>query len=204
MPRPDDHPDPPAHDAWEQIVARFARFSGLVGEVDDPLTWGLDLDEETVTGTSTGDHDPSDERFLRSYVSYLGETLDIETLRVRPDDEEQAADIVRAALSGALAAPLHSDVADEEDLLDSYQEYRAAMRAIVTEVDAAELTTEPYTVDGVARPALQVRVRETAAAYVPLADRAIVIAGPSSLLDRVDVITRPIRNLLHGEDGPRF
>ncbi len=67
--------------SWEQVVARF---HGAVAEVDDPLTWGLDLDEETLTGAGHGAHDPAEERFLRSYVSFTGETLDVETLRVRP------------------------------------------------------------------------------------------------------------------------
>jgi hypothetical protein len=30
------------------------------------------------------------------------------------------------------------------------------------------------------------------------------VTGPTDLVDRVDVVTRPIRNLLHGEEGPRF
>ena len=186
---------------WEQVVARF---HGVVAEVDDPLTWGLDLDEETLTGAGHGAHDPAEERFLRSYVSFTGETLDVETLRVLAAHDEQAEDIVRTALSGALAAPLHSDNPGDDDFLDSYQEYRAAMRAIVEEVDVAPVTRTTFGVDGEAHPCLHVTVREHAAVYVPLDDRALVVSGPADLLARVDVVTRPLRNILQDEPEPRF
>jgi len=204
-------PTPPAarHDGhatsspatWEQVVERF---HGAVAEVDDPLTWGLDLDEETLTGAGHGAHDPAEERFLRSYVSFTGETLDLETLRVLAAHDEQATDIARTALSGALAAPLHSDTPGDDDFLDSYQEYRAAMRAIVEEVDVAPVTRTTFVVDGVPRPCLHVTVRDRAAVYVAVGDRALVVSGPSGLLERVDVVTRPLRNILHEEESPRF
>jgi hypothetical protein len=59
-------------------------------------------------------------------------------------------------------------------------------------------------VDGTAKRCMRVTVRNVTAVYSSAADRAVVVTGPSDLVDRVDVITRPIRNLLHGEDGPRF
>ncbi|MEK8225900.1 hypothetical protein NKG05_07310 [Oerskovia sp. M15] len=205
-------PDEPAgaHESWEQIVARFARFSGVVGEITDPLTWGLDLEEETVTGTGGNDRDPTEERFLRAYVSFLGEAIDVETLRLATEDSEQVEDIVRAALSGALAAPLHSDVPEGAegpvgaDFADAYQDYRSAMRAIVEEVDLAPLQRTAFVVDDVSHPCVRVTVRATVAVYVPLADRAVIVSGPVDLVDRVDISTAPIRNLLHGDDGPRF
>jgi len=185
---------------WEQVVDRF---QGEVAEVADPLTWGLDLDEETITGVGDGTHDPTDERFLRSYVSFAGETLDLETLRVPVADDEQAADIVRTALGGALAAPLHSDAADD-DFLDSYQEYRAAMRAIVEEIDAVPLVPTTFRVDGVPRDALRVSVRDRTAVLVAVADRTLLLAGPDDLVGQVDVVTAPLRAILHGEDEPKF
>jgi hypothetical protein len=186
---------------WEQVVDRFR---GNVGEVDDPLTWGLDLDEETLTGAGRGAHDPAEERFLRSYMSFTGETLDVETLRVLAAHDEEAADIARTALSGALAAPLHSDNPGDDDFLDSYQEYRAAMRAIVEEVDDAPLERATFVVDGEPRPCLHVAVRDRSAVYVPVGGRALVVSGPSDLLGRVDVVTRPLRNILHEQESPRF
>lgn len=196
-----DAPSASAPATWEQVVARF---HGVVAEVDDPLTWGLDLDEETLTGAGHGAHDPAEERFLRSYVSFTGETLDVETLRVLAAHDEQAEDIVRTALSGALAAPLHSDTPGDDDFLDSYQEYRAAMRAIVEEVDVAPVTRTTFVVDGEPQACLHVTVREHAAVYVPLDDRALVVSGPADLLARVDVVTRPLRNILQDEPEPRF
>ncbi len=214
MHQPDQQPEEPAPGAderetrtgstpvtWEQVVARF---EGVVAEVDDPLTWGLDLDEETLTGAAHGAHDPAEERFLRSYVSFTGETLDVETLRVLAAHDEQAEDIVRTALSGALAAPLHADDPADDDFLDSYQEYRAAMRAIVEEVDVADVARTTFAVDGEPCACLHVAVREHAAVYVPLEDRALVVSGPSDLLARVDVVTRPLRNILQDEAEPRF
>ncbi len=187
---------------WEEIVARFARFSGIVGEVADPLTWGLDLDEETVIGA---DHwEPSEERFLRSYLTFTGETLDLETLRVPALGSEHAAEITRTALSSALAASLHGDTTAEDDFLDSYADYRAAMRAIIAEVEHAGLSESTLQVNGVSQSCVRVDVRGVAATYATVADRALVLSGPADLLARVDVVTRPIRNILHGEEGPRF
>lgn len=197
-------------ESWEQIVARFARFSGVVGEVHDPLIWGLDLEEETVTGTADDRgpaHDPTEERFLRAYRSFSGESLEVETLRV-PAPEGHVEDIVRAACSGALAAPLHADVdtdtPEPEDFAEAYQDYRSAMRAIVAEVDEVPCLALTFTVDGIPRQCLRVTVRGVTALYAEAADRALVVTGPEDLVDRVDVVTRPIRNLLHGDDGPRF
>lgn len=204
-----DEPSP-TPESWEQIVARFARFSGVVGEVDDPLTWGLDLVEEEVTGVSDS-VDPTEERFLRSYRTFSGETVEVETLRV-PATQAQIEDIVRAACSGALVAPLHADVdpsappqiRDVTELAESYQDYRSAMRAIVAEVEDVPCETRPFRVDGTGRHCMRVTVRDVTAVYSPAADRAVVVTGPADLVDRMDVVTRPIRNLLHGEEGPRF
>ncbi len=200
----------PTPESWEQIVARFARFSGVVGEVDDPLTWGLDLVEEEVTGVSDST-DPTEERFLRSYRTFAGETVEVETLRV-PATPAQIEDIVRAACSGALVAPLHADVdpgaspevADVTELAESYQDYRSAMRAIVAEVDDVPCESRQFHVDGTAKRCMRVTVRNVTAVYSPAADRGLVVTGPADLVDRIDVVTRPIRNLLHGEEGPRF
>ncbi|MBE7698783.1 hypothetical protein H9623_00490 [Oerskovia sp. Sa1BUA8] len=205
-------PDEPAgaHESWEQIVARFARFAGVVGEITDPLTWGLDLEEETVTGSGSEHRDPTEERFLRAYVSFVGEAVDVETLRVGTDDAQHVEDIVRAALSGALAAPLHSDVPDGTegptgaDFADAYQDYRSAMRAIVEEVDLAPLQHTAFVVDDVSHPCVRVAVRATVAVYVPLADRAVIVSGPADLVDRVDISTAPIQGLLHGDGETRF
>ncbi len=188
-------------DAWERATARFTEFAGDVAEIHDPLTWGLDLEEETVTG---GDEDAGDERFLRSYLSFAGEMLDVETLRFAARDPEQAADIVRAALSAALAGPLHAQSGDDDDFLTSYQEYQRAMRAIIGEVDAAPATTWVLAINGVARPCLQVEVQGIAAAYATIDDRGVVVCGPADLLRRVDVVTRPIRQILDDPGGPRF
>ncbi|WP_253182031.1 hypothetical protein [Cellulosimicrobium cellulans] len=201
-PRHDDDPRAGRHRApgtpasWEQVVDRF---QGHVAEVADPLTWGLDLDEETLTGVGDGTHDPTDERFLRSYVSYAGETLDVETLRVVPSDE-LAEEIVRTALGGALAAPLHGE--SDDDFLDSYQEYRAAMRAIVEEVDAAPLERTTFEVDGVARPCVRAAVRDRGAVLVVVGERAVVAAGPAGLLEQVDVVTAPLRAILLDDGRP--
>ncbi|MHA7135227.1 hypothetical protein [Oerskovia turbata] len=199
-----------AHESWEQIAARFERFNGDVVEISDPLTWGLDLEEETVTGTGGGARDPSDERFLRAYVSFVGEAVDVETLRVGADDPHQVEEIVRAALSGALAAPLHNDIPEGvegptgADFADAYQDYRTAMRAIVEEVDLAPAQHSTFVVDDVSHPCVRVAVRATVAVYVALADRALVASGPTDLVDRVDFCTAPIRSLLHGDGSPQF
>ncbi|GAA1717597.1 hypothetical protein GCM10009809_11930 [Isoptericola hypogeus] len=95
--------------SWDGEDDRIARFSGVVGEVSDPLTWGLDLEDEALTGLAD-EQDPTCERFVRAYRCFTGEALEVETLRTAvPDDEVE--DVVRAACSGALAAPLHADIA---------------------------------------------------------------------------------------------
>lgn len=201
---------------WEEIVARFARFSGVVGEVHDPLTWGLYLVDEELTGapddgSDAGPADPTEERFVRGYRTVAGESLEVETLRV-PALAEQVDDVVRAACSGALAAPLHADIdggefaeaADPVDFAEAYQDYRSAMRAIVAEVDEVPSGTVEYLVDGRPVAGTAVTVRDVVAVYAPVADRAVVVTGPAGLVDRIDVVTRPIRNLKHGADGPHF
>ncbi|MGH3589338.1 MAG: hypothetical protein ACRDQ0_23755, partial [Pseudonocardia sp.] len=65
--------------------ARLARFSGVVGEVHDPLIWGLDLEDESLTGLAD-EHDPTCERFVRSYRCFTGEALEVETLRTAVPD----------------------------------------------------------------------------------------------------------------------
>ncbi|MEU2202549.1 hypothetical protein [Isoptericola sp. NPDC019482] len=202
--------------AWNGDDARLARFSGLLGEVHDPLTWGLDLEDESLTG-HTDSEDPTCERFVRAYRSFTGEALEVETLRTRvPDDDVE--DVVRAACSGALAAPLHADIAapveaapaDEpdkadggaahegSDFADSFQDYRSAMRALVAEVDEAPLATGTFSVDGDDADCVRVTARETTAVYVAAADRALVVTGPADLVDRVEVVTRPVDALLSG------
>ena len=99
------------------------------------------------------------------------------------------------------APPAITDVAD---LAESYQDYRSAMRAIVAEVDDVPCETRQFYVDGTAKRCMRVTVRNVTAVYSPAADRAVVVTGPADLVDRVDVITRPIRNLLHGDEGPQF
>ncbi|MCB7135296.1 hypothetical protein [Cellulosimicrobium marinum] len=212
MPGQEQHPEEssPRHDRptggvhrapgspapWEHVVARF---QGDVAEVSDPLTWGLDLDEETLTGWAEDAPDPTDERFLRSYVSFAGETLDVETLRVRATDTE-ADEIVRTALSGALAAPLDAEAGDDDHLLDNYQAYRAAMRAIVDEVDRTPLEDVPFVVDDVALPSRRGVLRDRAAVYVVAGGRGVVVSGPVDLVDQVDVVTGPLRAILHDDE----
>lgn len=190
----------------DPVDARLARFSGVVGEVVDPLTWGLDLEDEALTGYDD-EADPTSDRFVRSYRTFAREAFEVETLRtaVAPDAVE---DVVRAAASGALAAPLHADIAapvepDHDptphgttDFADDFADYRSAMRAIVTEVDAVPLEQAELAVDGTTLPATRVRVREVTAVHVPLGDRGLVVTGPSDLVERVVVVTRPIRSLL--------
>ncbi|MEL7977175.1 hypothetical protein AAG589_15020 [Isoptericola sp. F-RaC21] len=206
--------------AWNGDDARLARFSGVLGEVRDPLTWGLDLEDQSLTGQADSD-DPTSERFVRAYRSFTDEALEVETLRTRvPDDDVE--DVVRAACTGALAAPLHADIAapvepapsdadevdrpaegDASDFADSFQDYRSAMRALVAEVDEAPLTTGTFAVDGDDADCVRVVARETAAVYVATADRALVVTGPVDLVDRVEVVTRPVDALLsgHGRRG---
>jgi hypothetical protein len=195
----------PSADRATGVDARLAQFSGVVGEVDDPLTWGLDLEDEALTGR-VGE-DPVADRFVRSYRTFAGEAFEVETLRSTvPDDDVE--DVVRAAASGALVAPLHADIAapvepDVEqaprtaaDFADDYADYRSAMRAIVREVDAVPLEVDELRVDGQTRTAMLVRVRDVVAVHVPLRGRAIVVTGPADLVDQVDIVTRPIRSLL--------
>jgi hypothetical protein len=196
-------------DAWGEVDARMARFSGVVGEIADPLTWGLDLEEEALTGQDDA-NDPTSERFLRAYRTFSGEAMEVETLRARAD-VDQVEDVVRAAASGALAAPLHADIAapvepdaapDNEprgaDFADAYQDYRSAMRAIVAEVDEVPLTEDTFVVDGALAACTRLTVRGVSAVYVTTSERALVVTGPEDLVDRVDVVTRPIRTLLQG------
>lgn len=199
--------------AWDKVDARMARFSGVVGEIADPLTWGLDLEEEALTGQDDAT-DPTSERFLRAYRTFAGEAMEIETLRARAD-VEQVEDVVRAAASGALAAPLHADIAapvepdaapDGEvraDFADAYQDYRSAMRAIVAEVDEVALSEGTFVVDGALAACTRLTVRGVSAIYVTTAERALVVTGPEDLVDRVDVVTRPIRTLLQGDADDR-
>lgn len=210
------------HDAgqrsWTGDDARLVRFSGVLGEVHDPLTWGLDLEDESLTGHADAE-DPTSERFVRAYRSFSGEALEVETLRTRvPDDDVE--DVVRAACSGALAAPLHADIAAPveadpggedgdhgdraagtpggADFADGFQDYRSAMRALVAEVDEAPLTTGTFPVDGDDAACVRVTARDTTAVYVTTADRALVVTGPADLVDRVAVVTRPVDALLSG------
>ncbi|MFI2293611.1 MULTISPECIES: hypothetical protein [unclassified Isoptericola] len=199
--------------AWNGDDARLAQFSGVLGEVHDPLTWGLDLEDQSLTGPADSD-DPTSERFVRAYRSFTGEALEVETLRTRVADAD-VEDVVRAACSGALAAPLHADIAapveaapsdggdeaaadDGSDFADSFQDYRSAMRALVAEVDEAPLTTGTFVVDGDDAGCVRVTARETTAVYVAAADRALVVTGPADLVDRVAVVTRPVDALLSG------
>ncbi|WP_425955189.1 hypothetical protein [Xylanimonas sp. McL0601] len=183
--------------SWEQLVARFARLPGVVAEVDDPLTWGLDLEEETVTGDERPD-DPTSQRFLRAYRAFDGEALEVETLHV-PCPEEMVDDVVRAAASGALAAPLHADLRSP-DFAEEFDDYRSAMRAIVEAVDEVPLEHGTFAVGGINVPCTRVRVRGVAAVYAAAADRAVVVAGPEDLVERVDVVMRPVRSLLQQAD----
>ncbi|MFE7405494.1 hypothetical protein [Isoptericola sp. NPDC057559] len=201
--------------AWNGDDARLAQFSGVVAEVRDPLTWGLDLEDESLTGHADSD-DPTCERFVRAYRSFTGEALEVETLRTRvPEDDVE--DVVRAACSGALAAPLHADIAapvepdpsgaaggpvgGTPDFADSFQDYRSAMRALVAEVDEAPLGTGTFAVDGEDTPCVRVTARDTTAVYVAAADRALVVTGPADLVDQVQVVTQPVDDLLTGGPG---
>ncbi|MDO8147191.1 MULTISPECIES: hypothetical protein [unclassified Isoptericola] len=189
------------------VDPRMARFAGRVGEVEDPLTWGLDLEDEALTGCED-DTDPTSDRFVRSYRTFAGESLEVETLRTAVA-EDAVEDVVRAAASGALAAPLHADIAapvepDAEpaprpgrDFADDFADYRSAMRAIVAEVDAVELEHDTFDVDGHPVAATEVQVRDVVAVHVATPGRGLVITGPADLVDRVTVVTRPIRSLLH-------
>jgi len=186
---------------WERLVAPFARLPGVVAEVDDPLTWGLDLEEETVTGP---DHpeDPTSQRFLRAYRSFAGEALEVETLHAHCPPE-MVDDVVRAAASGALAAPLHTDPGaqtSDADFVEQFDDYRSAMRAVVDAVDEVDLESATFRVDGAEVDCARVTVQGVAAVYAGVGDRAVVVAGPDDLVDRVDVVMRPVRSTLHHAD----
>ncbi|QAY69859.1 hypothetical protein [Xylanimonas protaetiae] len=183
--------------SWEELVARFVRLSGVVAEIDDPLTWGLDLEEETVTGDEHPD-DPTSQRFLRAYRTYDGETLEVETLHT-PCPESMVDDVVRAAASGALAAPLHADLRSP-DFAEEFDDYRSAMRAVVEAVDAVPLEQAAFRLGGAEMPCTRVVVKGVAAVYVPVGDRAVVVAGSADLLGCVDVVMRPVRSLLQQAD----
>ncbi|ACZ29401.1 hypothetical protein Xcel_0362 [Xylanimonas cellulosilytica DSM 15894] len=183
--------------SWEELVARFARLSGLVAEVDDPLTWGLDLEEETVTGDERPD-DPTSQRFLRSYRTYDGEVIEVETLP-SPCPEAMVDDVVRAAASGALAAPLHADLRSP-DFAEEFDDYRSAMRAVVEAVDQVPLEQATFVLGGTEVPCTRVVVRGVAAIYAPAGDRAVVVSGSADLIRCVDVVMRPVRSLLQQSD----
>ncbi|SDS88271.1 hypothetical protein SAMN04489860_2613 [Paraoerskovia marina] len=199
---------------WEQVAERFAQMSGLVGEVADPLLWGMDLREESlaVVDDSTDDEiDPAAERFCRGYETFEAEPFGVETLR-HPVTDEVLPDLLRAALTTAIAAPLHTDVrpptepggtAGSDDFADAYQDYRSAMRAVLDDVERAGIDTSPTVVDGVG-PGARITTRGITAQYVQVGERALLVTGPTDLVERVDVVMRPLRNLLHDEDGPRF
>lgn len=182
---------------WEELVERFARVPGVVAEIDDPLTWGLDLEEETVTGDERPD-DPTSQRFLRAYRTYDGEALEVETLHT-PCPESMIDDVVRAAASGALAAPLHADLRSP-DFAEEFDDYRSAMRAVVQAVDEVPLEEATFVVGGVEVPCTRVVVRGVAAVYAPVGDRAVVVAGSADLIGCVDVVMRPVRSLLQQAD----
>ncbi len=182
---------------WEELVARFAREPGVVAEIDDPLTWGLDLEEETVTGDARPD-DPTSQRFLRAYRSYAGEAVELETLH-SPCPESMVDDVVRAAASGALAAPLHADLRSP-DFAEAFDDYRSAMRAVVEAVDEVPLEEGTFVVGGAEVPCSRVVVRGVAAVYAPVGDRAVVVAGSADLIASVDVVMRPVRSLLQQAD----
>ena len=200
--------------AWNGDDDRLAQFSGVVGEVHDPLVWGLDLEDESLTAADSDD--PTCERFVRAYRCFTGEALEVETLRTRVPAED-VEDVVRAACSGALAAPLHADIAAPvelepgagadvaaeggADFADSFQDYRSAMRALVAEVDEAPLRTATFAVDGEDAACVRVTARDTTAVYVTTADRALVVTGPEDLVDRVEVVTHPVDALLAGRDA---
>jgi hypothetical protein len=193
-----EHPEEERRqELWRDTVARFERFSGLVAEIDDPLTWGLDLTEETVAGGS--ESDPTEERFLRSYWSPWRDLVDLETLHCRVERAEQAEEITRMALCSALAAPHHPLDVETNDFLDSYAEYRVAMREIVAATEAAPAMRCRFVVDGVRRPALCMSTRSATAVYTTVAERGLVLAGPDDLIDQLTIVMRPIHNLLGGE-----
>ncbi len=187
--------------SWEERVALFARPPGVVAEIDDPLTWGLDLEEETVTGDARPG-DPTSQRFLRAYRTFAGEVLELETLAV-PCPEDMVEDLVRAAASSALAAPLHdvphtAHAAPEPT--EGFEAYRSAIRAVVEAVDEVPLEAGTFVVDGVEAPCARVVVRGVTAVYVAVAGRAVVVAGSADLTARVDVVLRPVRSVLHQDD----
>lgn len=196
---------------WEEAAERFAQMSGLVGEVADPLRWGMDLREESLTVADPED-DPASERFCRGYETFEAEPFGVETLR-DPVDDGALPDVLRAALTTAIAAPLHTDVRPptaepdnpgSEDFADAYQDYRSAMRAVLDDVERAGIDTSPATNEAGVGPAARITARGITAQYLQVGERALVVTGPTDLVERVDVVMRPLRNLLHDENGPRF
>ncbi|GII98346.1 hypothetical protein CLV28_0672 [Sediminihabitans luteus] len=201
-------------EAWADLAERMARFEGLVGEVADPLAWGMDLVEESLAGPDESEQADT-ERFYRSYETFAGEPFGVETLREAAEAEERD-EVLRAALSTAIAAPLHGDLrtspgvttsdgdpAPAEDFADAYQDYRSAMRAVFDDVGRAVIETSPRR-DGGIGPAARVSARGITAQYVEVAQRALLVTGPTDLVERVQVVMRPVHNLLHGDEGPRF
>ncbi|BDZ41431.1 hypothetical protein GCM10025865_07300 [Paraoerskovia sediminicola] len=182
----------------------------------DPLGWGMDLTEETFS--EEVHDDPTSERFTRGYLTFGGEPFGVETLRA-PAPTEERDDVLRAALSSAIAAPLHTDIrpgvptvhdghddgpAVTDDFVDAYQDYRSAMRAVFDDAARATIETSPTRSEAGVGPAARASARGITAQYVEVAGRALIVTGPTDLVEQVQVVMRPIRNLLHDEDGPRF
>ena len=179
--------------SWEQLTVPFLRGTGLVCEIDDPLRWGLDLEDEAITaeGSCEGPHSY---RLLRTYRCFTGIQVDVETLPV-PSPRYLVEDVVRAAAASALAAPLHDDVDKQASGL-SFAAYRAALRDIVQAVDAQPLCPARVKVDGVWRAATRVEVSGAVGLYVRTHGRGLVIAGPAPVVDTIPLSMRPVRALL--------
>lgn len=182
---------------WESLIPPFRREPGVVAEIDDPLTWGLELEEETVAG-DFDPHDPSSHRFLRVYRSFFGEEVEVETLG-EPCPPGMIADVVRAAALEALAAPINGDLRspDSEPQTDhDLVEYRHALGQAVAAVDAAHVGFTTFRVDDADVPGVRLDAAGMAAVYVSVAGRAVVVSGPADLVQRVKVVLRPVRALL--------
>jgi len=74
------------------------------------------------------------------------------------------------------------------------------MRAVVDAVDEVDLESATFRVDGAEVDCARVTVQGVAAVYAGVGDRAVVVAGPDDLVDRVDVVMRPVRSTLHHAD----
>jgi hypothetical protein len=184
---------------WEQLVAPFARLPGLVAEIDDPLTWGLELEEETVAGEDDPG-DPSSRRFLRVYRSFAGEEVEVETLG-EPCPPEMIDDVLRAAALEALSAPINGDLhrpGTEPQTDAELARYRMALTAAVDAVDAARPRPSTFCVDGSPTSCVRLNVSGMSAVYVAIASagRAVVISGPADLVNRVEIVLRPVKALL--------